>query len=124
MYNEQEEKRRLEIINTPRCIRDAMIQNNERVFYLAAKEGYDLEDFITKFMYSEEADRLDQYLNRYRWDGGDGIFREFLSSCELYGIVLKKDATKWSLAYRGVIAEWIAYIYRLMHFMTVISGRG
>lgn len=113
-----DESEREHITQTPKIVQEDLIENNCRAFFLAARDGWDVEDFISKFMLSETADLLDQYLNKYRWDGGDGIYAEFLGECNLYGTEIKKNTSSYSLHYREEAAYWIGYIYRLAHFKT------
>lgn len=113
----------LKVTETPRVIQNDLIDNNCRVFYLAARDNWDLVDFINKFMRSEVAELFDQYLNKYRWDGGDGMYAEFLGECDVYGIDIEKNKSKYSKYYRIEAAHWIGYIYRLTHFKTGESSK-
>ena len=57
-------------------------------------------------------------LNRYRWEGTEGLWEDFLEECEAKGITLSKanphEASAPNLM--GEIAYWCGCVYREWHF--------
>lgn len=105
--------------NTPEVVQRLLIDNNFDVFYAASSEGYEMSDFIKRFMHSDVAALMDFHLNYYRWQGKESILPDFLYECNLAGIELEKSDKRKEL--RPVLAEkagWVGYIYRLTHFKT------
>lgn len=99
-------------------IQQLHIDENAELFERAVKQGYALEAFITTFMQSDAAFRLDMPLNRYRWEGTEGLWEDFLEECEAKDITLSKanphEASAPNLM--GEIAYWCGCVYREWHF--------
>lgn len=114
---------RIQTINTPEIVQRDMIDNNSGVFERAAFHDFDLTDFILKFMNSEVAEIFDVYLSRYRWEGPQGIYLEFLAECEMYGREIKEYTGDLSRQTLMDIGDWIGYIYRLTHYTTGDSSK-
>ena len=68
-------------------IQQLHIDENAELFERAVKQGYALEAFITAFMQSDAAFRLDMPLNQYRWEGTEGLWEDFIEE-----ILLQRDA--------------------------------
>lgn len=94
------------------------IEENAELFERAVKHGYSLEAFITAFMLSDAAFRLDMPLNQYRWEGTQGLWEDFIDECEMKSVPLPQADPPESSApgLYGEIAYWCGCVYREWHF--------
>ena len=82
-----------------------------RFFELAWKKGYDMRDFLEKFMTSATAAGLDEPYNRLQWSGEEYLLEEL--EAEVTMRREKKSRPRGSDAF-----YWIGYLYRYWHFYT------
>lgn len=81
-----------------------------RLFELAAKNGYDSKDFISKFMNSNTAKKLDDSYDRLQWSGEEYILEELIDEV--------KKVNKSNEVYSREVMYWMGYTYRYWHYYT------
>jgi hypothetical protein len=91
------------------CLALKLCDIQGRLFELSAKQGYDSEQFVYFFMYSEVAKDLDSPYNRMQWAGEEYLLEELIATSN-GKIQLSQTPVSSEMMY------WIGYIYRYWHF--------
>lgn len=122
---QDDEERRKAIITTPRLIKKDLIDNNALLFSKAARMGYDMIDFMERFMRSKTAVDMDMELTHYQWEGPESLLSDFIYECCMDNIELKdsKYTKRSAWEHDANVCYWIGYIYRLTHFKTGESSK-
>lgn len=81
-----------------------------RLFELAVKNGYDSRDFVSKFMNSNVAEKLDDNYDRLQWSGEEYILEELTDEV--------KVINKSEEVYSREVMYWMGYTYRYWHYYT------
>lgn len=81
-----------------------------RLFELAVKNGYDSKDFVSKFMNSNTAKKLDDSYDRLQWSGEEYILEELTDEVK---VIYKGEEV-----YSREVMYWMGYTYRYWHYYT------
>ena len=81
------------------------------LFELAWQKGYDMRDFIDKFMTSATAAGLDESYNPLQWAGEAYILEELESECKINRQCRCRRTGSDAL-------YWAGYLYRYWHYYT------
>ena len=81
------------------------------LFELAWRKGWDMREFVEKFMTSATAAGLDESYNRLQWSGEEYLLEEFESE------VGRRKAGRPRRTGSDAF-YWIGYLYRYWHYYT------
>jgi hypothetical protein len=91
------------------CIQLKLCDIQGRLFELSVKQGYDSEQFVSRFMRSDVAKALDSKYNRMQWAGEEYLLEEIIDTC-------KPEIQQTGNVFPMEVMYWMGYIYRYWHY--------